>query len=86
MVSFTGSATTGQKVIVLASRNQTPVQAERGGSNPAIVFEDADLDQVVSNLMIGAISYSGQKCTATRKVITVGDKQLSEELARKLGN
>lgn len=86
VVSFTGSAATGQKVIELASHNKTPVQAEMGGSNPAIVFEDADLDQVVSNLMIGAFSYSGQKCTATRKVITVGDKQLSEELARKLGN
>jgi aldehyde dehydrogenase (NAD+) len=86
VVSFTGSAATGQKVIEFATRNQTPVQAEMGGSNPAIVFDDADLDQVVSNLMIGAFSYSGQKCTATRKVITVGGKQLSEELARKLGN
>lgn len=84
VVSFTGSAQTGQKVIESASRDQTPVQAEMGGSNPAIVFSDADLDQVVSNLMIGAFSYSGQKCTSTRKVIAVGDRQFGEELARKL--
>jgi len=85
VVSFTGSAQTGEKVIEAASRNKTPVQAEMGGSNPAIVFSDADLDQVVSNLMIGAFSFSGQKCTATRKVIAVGDKQFGEVLARKLG-
>lgn len=84
VISFTGSAKTGQKVIEATSRIQIPVQAEMGGSNPAIVFDDTNLDQVVSNLVIGAFSYSGQKCTATRKVITVGDKKLSDELYRKL--
>ncbi len=84
IVSFTGSVKTGNKVIEACSRAKIPVQAEMGGSNPAIVFEDADLDQVVSNLVIGAFSYSGQKCTATRKVITVGNRKLSEELNRKM--
>ena len=84
VVSFTGSVKTGQKVIDMASRLKIPVQAEMGGSNPAIVFEDTDLDQVVSNLLIGAFSYSGQKCTATRKVITVGDKKLGEDLKQKM--
>jgi len=50
-----------------------PVQAEMGGKNAAVVLDDADFDLAVEQVMLGAFRSTGQKCTATsRLVLTAG--------------
>ncbi|MBO4207505.1 aldehyde dehydrogenase family protein [Micromonospora echinofusca] len=73
VVSFTGSAAVGAQVTVEAARQGRPVQAEMGGQNAAIVLPDADLDQTATMLANAAMGFAGQKCTATRRIIVVGD-------------
>lgn len=75
VVSFTGSAKVGRSVVARAATLGKPVQAEMGGHSPAIVLPDADLDLLATHIQIGAFSYSGQKCTATRRIIIVGDEK-----------
>lgn len=79
VISFTGSAFVGEKVVAHASSLGKTVQAEMGGHNPAIVLPDVDLNTFADQLVIGAFSYSGQKCTATRRVILVGDSSRKEQ-------
>ena len=50
-----------------------PVQAEMGGQNAAIVLDDADLETAAAQIAAAAFGYAGQKCTATKRVITVGN-------------
>lgn len=73
VVSFTGSTAVGRHVAVAAAARGIPVQAEMGGHNPAIVLPDADPDQTATMIVNAATGYAGQKCTATRRVIVVGD-------------
>ncbi|HEY9276484.1 MAG TPA: aldehyde dehydrogenase family protein [Candidatus Nanopelagicaceae bacterium] len=84
VVSFTGSVRVGKLVVAQAAARGIPVQAEMGGHNPALVLPDADLDLFTTQFPIAAFSYSGQKCTATRRVIVVGDKKRRDEVAAKL--
>ena len=58
-----------------------------GGQNPAIVLDDADVDAAAAKIVAGAMSYAGQKCTATRRAIAVGAvaEPLAEALAREVG-
>lgn len=84
VVSFTGSVRIGKEVVASAAARGIPVQAEMGGHNPAIIFPDADLDLLASQFPIAAFSYSGQKCTATRRVIVIGDQQRRDEVAERL--
>ncbi len=55
-----------------------------GGHNPALVLPDADLNLLSTQFPIAAFSYSGQKCTATRRVIVIGDKKRRDEVAEVL--
>ena len=80
VVSFTGSVATGNKVVAQAAQMRVPVQAEMGGNSPAIILDDANMNEVVSQLMIGAFSYSGQKCTATRRIIVLGSDKRKREV------
>lgn len=73
VVSFTGSTATGNSVAQAAAQRGVPVQAEMGGQNPAIVLPDADLDAAAAQIANAAAGYAGQKCTATKRVIVVGD-------------
>ncbi len=68
-VSFTGSTTAGLNVYDAAARRGARAQCEMGGKNPLIVLADADLDQAVSLAVEGAFSGSGQKCTATSRLV-----------------
>ena len=79
-LSFTGSAAVGKIVMRAAVENSLPVQAEMGGQNPAIVLPDADLTLLAGHLTLGAMSYSGQKCTATRRVLIVGNSKRYSEV------
>ena len=73
VVSFTGSTAIGVSVAQAAAQRGVPVQAEMGGQNPAIVLPDADLDAAAAQIANAAAGYAGQKCTATKRVIVVGD-------------
>lgn len=84
VVSFTGSVKVGKLVVAQATSRGIPVQAEMGGHNPALVLPDADLDLLASQFPTAAFSYSGQKCTATRRIIVVGDKKRRDEVAERL--
>jgi len=79
-ISFTGSAAVGKIVMRAAIERSLPVQAEMGGQNPAIVLPDADLGLLAGHLTMGAMSYSGQKCTATRRILIVGDSKRYNEV------
>jgi aldehyde dehydrogenase (NAD+) len=73
VVSFTGSQAVGRSVVATAAGRGHAVQAEMGGQNPSIVFPDADLDAAATAVALAAMGYAGQKCTATSRVIVVGD-------------
>lgn len=68
-ISFTGSNEAGREVHQLAAKRMAHVQLEMGGKNPVIVLADADLDQAVDATVQGAFGSTGQRCTATSRVI-----------------
>jgi succinylglutamate-semialdehyde dehydrogenase len=69
-VVFTGSYATGRR-IRQATFDQPfkKVCLELGGKNPAVVLDDADLEQAVREILLGALLTTGQRCTATSRVI-----------------
>lgn len=68
-VTFTGSTGVGRSIAASCAARGVPVQAEMGGKNPAVVLDDADLDLAVEQVLFGAFRSSGQKCTATSRVV-----------------
>ncbi|MFD7644324.1 aldehyde dehydrogenase family protein [Kitasatospora sp. NPDC059795] len=87
VISFTGSTAVGRLVVAAAAERGIPVQAEMGGLNAALVLPDADIAQAAAHLASAIAGYAGQKCTATSRVIAVGDayEPLAEALAKALG-
>lgn len=72
-VSFTGSSATGRKIAVRCAERLVKVQMEMGGKNPLVVLDDADLDVAVDIAVNGAFFQSGQRCTASsRLIVTAG--------------
>jgi aldehyde dehydrogenase (NAD+) len=72
-VSFTGSQDVGAAVALAAIKNGTRLQLEMGGTNPLVVLDDADLATAVSVAVNGAYFQTGQRCTASsRLVVTAG--------------
>ncbi|MFJ5234046.1 aldehyde dehydrogenase family protein [Kitasatospora sp. NPDC088391] len=86
VISFTGSTWVGRSVIAGATGRGIPVQSEMGGLNAALVLPDADIAQAAAHLANAIAGYAGQKCTATSRVIAVGDayEPLAEALAKAL--
>jgi aldehyde dehydrogenase (NAD+) len=80
-VSFTGSTAVGRAVIARCGELGKPVQTEMGGKNASIVLADADLDHAAEQVSLGAFRSTGQKCTATSRLI-VADEVADELLAR----
>ncbi|HVX66181.1 MAG TPA: aldehyde dehydrogenase family protein [Bryobacteraceae bacterium] len=68
-VSFTGSCQVGHDVHAAASRRRLRIQLEMGGKNPTIVLADADFNAAVENVVNASFFSTGQKCTATGRVI-----------------
>jgi alpha-ketoglutaric semialdehyde dehydrogenase len=68
-VSFTGSQDVGTGVALTAIKNGTRVQLEMGGKNPLVVLDDADLATAVSVAVNGAYFQTGQRCTASSRLI-----------------
>lgn len=71
-VSFTGSGRVGNVIAQSCHPRGIKIQLELGGNNAAIVMPDVDLEHAASQVLLGAMSGTGQKCTATRRIITVG--------------
>lgn len=68
-VSFTGSTETGIKVYAGAAQRGAKVTCELGGKNAVVALEDADVDAVVGAVMNGAFGSTGQRCTATSRLL-----------------
>ena len=72
-LSFTGSVETGRKVASATAANFVRCQLEMGSKNALIVLDDADLEQAVECALNGAFFGTGQKCTASsRLIVTAG--------------
>lgn len=68
-VTFTGSNAVGQQIAQAALARGAKYQLEMGGKNPIIIAADADLELAVDATISGGIRSTGQKCTATSRVI-----------------
>jgi aldehyde dehydrogenase (NAD+) len=68
-VSFTGSQGVGGQVAMAAVARQARVQLEMGGKNPLVVLDDADFDRAVLCALDGAFFATGQRCTASSRII-----------------
>jgi acyl-CoA reductase-like NAD-dependent aldehyde dehydrogenase len=68
-VSFTGSQSVGARVAGAALSHQARVQLEMGGKNPLVVLDDCDLDRAVQCALDGAFFATGQRCTASSRII-----------------
>ncbi|MEM9221153.1 MAG: aldehyde dehydrogenase family protein [Pseudomonadota bacterium] len=68
-VTFTGSVETGRHVAAKCAEHMRKVQLEMGGKNPLVVLDDADLDTAVGCAVNGAFFSTGQRCTASSRLI-----------------
>ncbi len=69
LISFTGSTAVGKKISEVASRTLKRVSLELGGKNAQIVMDDADLALALDGVLWGAFGTTGQRCTATSRLI-----------------
>ncbi len=68
-VSFTGSTEVGHGVARACMARNARIQLEMGGKNPIVVLDDADLERAVDASVIGAFFQTGQRCTASSRII-----------------
>ncbi|WP_368563735.1 aldehyde dehydrogenase family protein [Pseudoxanthomonas sp. UTMC 1351] len=68
-LSFTGSVPTGNRLLRQAAERGLKIQLEMGGKNPLVVLADADLDKAVEIAVNGAYFSTGQRCTASSRLI-----------------
>ncbi len=68
-ITFTGSLGVGRGIAAAAAANLTKVQLEMGSKNALVVMDDGDLDLAVACALSGAFGGSGQKCTASSRLI-----------------
>jgi alpha-ketoglutaric semialdehyde dehydrogenase len=92
-ISFTGSTEIGTDIYARGARLLKKVQCEMGGKNAVILLADADLDKALDGIVQGAFGSTGQRCTATSRVIVeepVYDQFMEQLLERtrklKIGN
>jgi aldehyde dehydrogenase (NAD+) len=69
VISFTGSTDTGSKIGEICGRMHKRLSLEMGGKNAQIVMDDADLDLALEGVLWGAFGTTGQRCTATSRLI-----------------
>ncbi|MEW5890394.1 MAG: aldehyde dehydrogenase family protein [Pseudomonadota bacterium] len=86
-ISFTGSQAVGARVAQAASARLARVQLEMGGKNPLVVLDDANLDVAVNCAVQGAYYSTGQRCTASsRLIVTQGiHDRFIDALVQRLG-
>ena len=75
-INFTGSSEVGRHISKISE--MVPLLLELGGKDAAIVLKDADLELAANNIVSGAYGYSGQRCTAVKRVLVVDN--IADEL------
>ena len=86
MISLTGSIASGEKVLAAAVKGTKRTHLELGGKAPVIVFDDADLESVVSGVRTFGFYNAGQDCTAACRIYAgpkIHDKLVAELSARR---
>jgi aldehyde dehydrogenase (NAD+) len=83
-ITFTGSVNVGRQIAVEAVGSHKKIQLEMGGKNPLVITEDADLDKAVDIAVNGAFFSTGQRCTASSRLIVVRD--VHDEFVNKMQN
>lgn len=68
-VSFTGSNAVGSELYTTGANGMKKIQCEMGGKNPVVILNDADLQLSMESALFGAFASTGQRCTATSRVI-----------------
>jgi acyl-CoA reductase-like NAD-dependent aldehyde dehydrogenase len=82
LVTFTGSTAVGTRIAERAGRRATRVILEMGGLDPLVVLDDAPLDTTVAAAVRGTFSYSGQVCTASKRLLV--QEGVADEFSRRL--
>ncbi|HKP36051.1 MAG TPA: aldehyde dehydrogenase family protein [Pyrinomonadaceae bacterium] len=82
LISFTGSTETGRTVAYACAERNAICSLEMGGKNAIIVMDDADVDNAIEGALWGAFGTSGQRCTASSRLIV--HKKIYREFAKKL--
>lgn len=81
-VTFTGSGRVGEQVASACTERLARVQLEMGGKNPLVVLADADLDIAVETAINGAFYSTGQRCTASSRLIV--ESSIHDEFAERM--
>jgi aldehyde dehydrogenase (NAD+) len=84
VISFTGSSDTGSIIAERAGKHLKRVALELGGKNAQIVMDDANIDLAVEGALWGAFATTGQRCTATSRLII--HKKVIDEFTEKFVN
>lgn len=82
LISFTGSTSTGRIIAEACARDNKIVSLEMGGKNAIIVMDDADVDNAVEGSLWGAFGTSGQRCTASSRLVV--HKKVYKKFCEKL--
>lgn len=82
LISFTGSTATGRIIAEQCARDNKIVSLEMGGKNAIIVMDDADIDNAVDGSLWGAFGTSGQRCTASSRLVV--HKKIYKKFCEKL--
>lgn len=92
-ISFTGSVPVGRRLAVRAAETMKKIQLEMGGKNPMVILDDADLDIAVPAVVNGAFYSTGQRCTASSRIIVQSgihdafvERLVAETTALRVGN
>lgn len=81
-ISFTGSTEIGSQIYATGARGMKKVQCEMGGKNPVVILSDADLPVAAASVATGAFGSTGQRCTATSRVII--EEKVADEFVKML--
>jgi aldehyde dehydrogenase (NAD+) len=82
LISFTGSTETGRIVATACAERNAICSLEMGGKNVIIVMDDADIDLAVEGAVWGAFGTSGQRCTASSRIVV--HKKVYKQFTKKL--
>ncbi len=82
LISFTGSTSTGKRIMELASQNLTHIHLELGGKDPMIVFKDADIQRAAAGAVWGAFANCGQSCGSIERAYV--EKSITSEFTQKV--
>lgn len=82
-ISFTGSASTGKRIMATGAATLKKVTLELGGNDPAIVLPDVDSAEVAPKIFGGAMFNTGQVCVAIKRVFVHESKY--EDMSRQCG-